>query len=47
MPIEAYDFFDGGPGFGPQGKLEDGSYAPPVIQHAVTAAAVLRLILRR
>ena len=44
---EAYDFFDGGPGFGPQGKLEDGSYAPPVIQHAVTAAAVLRLILRR
>ena len=44
---ECYGFFEGEPCFGPQGRTGPGRYAPPVIQHAVTAAAVLRLVYRK
>ena len=43
---ECYDFLDGAPGFGPQGRKSEESYAPAVIQHAVSAAAVLRILHR-
>jgi hypothetical protein len=44
--FETYDFFDGRPGLGPQGMYTESVLAPPVMQHSVTAAAVLRLLHR-
>jgi glycogen debranching enzyme len=44
---ECYNFLDGAPGFGPQGRGVEGAYAPAIIQHAVTAAAVLRILFRQ
>ncbi len=43
---ECYDFFDGSPGFGPQGRIGENQYAPPIIQSSTTAVVVLRMIYR-
>ncbi|MBR57304.1 MAG: hypothetical protein CMH54_04520 [Myxococcales bacterium] len=43
---ECYDFYDGSPGFGPQGRIGENQYAPPIIQSSTTAVVVLRLIYR-
>jgi hypothetical protein len=41
---QCYDFYDGRPGFGPQSPNEFGEFAPPVIQDAIIATVILRIL---